>query len=116
MLETVLFCVALASTEIETPVAVPLVESVTETVTVEKAQYESLVKENKTMKQEIQRLQQKRNQLLAENDALASEVAVWKQRLSRVLRCATIQEAIEELRAVLGGQEAGVSQAPPEQR
>ena len=106
MLETVLFCVALASTEIETPVAVPLVESVTETVTVEKAQYESLVKENKTMKQEIQRLQQKRNQLLAENDALASEVAVWKQRLSRVLRCATIPEAIEELRAVLNvGQE-----------
>jgi FtsZ-binding cell division protein ZapB len=100
LLETIIFC-ALASTEIETPVAVPLVESVTETVTVEKALYESLVKENETMKQEIQRLQQKRIQLLAENDALASEVALWKQRLSRVLRCQTIQEAIEELRAVL---------------
>lgn len=116
MLETILFCITLASTEIETPVAVPLVEAATETVTVDKVQYEELVKENEVMGQEIQRLQQKRNQLLAENDALAAELAMWKQRLSRVLRCQSIQEAIEELRAVLGGQEAGVSQAPPEQR
>ena len=100
MLEIVLFCV-MASTEIETPVAVPLVESVTETVTAEQPEYEELRKENEAMKLEIQRLQQKRNQLLAENDALAAELALWKQRLSRVLRCQTIQEAIEELQAVV---------------
>ncbi|HPP02268.1 MAG TPA: hypothetical protein PLX83_16920, partial [bacterium] len=46
---------------------------------------------------ENQRLLQRRNQLLAENEALAAELAVWKARLMRVLRCATIQEAIEEL-------------------
>ena len=40
-------------------------------------------------------------QLLAENDALAAELALWKQRLLRVLQCESIQEAIEELRAVL---------------
>ena len=102
LLETILFCM-LASTETETPVAVPLVEAATETVTAEKVDYEELLKENEAMKQEIRRLQQKRNQLLAENDALASEVAVWKQRLSRVLRCQSIQEAIEELQAVLQG-------------
>lgn len=105
MLETILFCITLASTEIETPVAVPLVESVTETVTVDRPDYEELVKENEAMKLEIQRLQQKRNQLLAENDALAAELAMWKQRLMRVLRCATIQEAIEELQSYSGNNE-----------
>ena len=104
MLEIVLFCV-MASTEIETPVAVPLVEAATETVTVDKVQYEELVKENEVMGQEIQRLLQRRNQLLAENEALAAEVAVWKQRLARVLRCQTIQEAIEELQIYSGNNE-----------
>lgn len=104
LLETIIFC-ALASTEIETPVAVPLVEAATETVTVDKVQYEELVKENEAMKLEIQRLQQKRNQLLAENEALAAELAVWKARLMRVLRCATIQEAIEELQSYSGNNE-----------
>ena len=99
LLETVLFCV-MASTEIETQVAVPLVESATETVTAGKPEYEDLVKENETLKQEIMRLQKKRNQLLAENDALAAELALWKQRLLRVLRCQTIQEAIEELQVM----------------
>jgi len=106
MLETILFCITLASTEIETPVAVPLVEAATETVTVDKVQYEELVKENEVMGQEIQRLQQKRNQLLAENDALAAELALWKQRLLRVLRCQTIQEAIEELQSYSGNVES----------
>jgi len=46
---------------------------------------------------ESHRLAQKRNQLILENEALAAELAVWKARLMRVLRCATIQEAIEEL-------------------
>jgi len=79
-----------------------LVRDATVTVTIPKTEYEAL----KKTADESHRLAQKRNQLLAENDALASEVAVWKQRLSRVLRCATIQEAIEELRAVLNvGQE-----------
>lgn len=85
----------------------------TETITIPKAEYEAL----KKAAAENQRLIQRRNQLLAENDALAAELALWKQRLLRVLRCQTIQEAIEELRAVLGiNQGGGESQVPPAQR
>ena len=69
----------------------------TETITIPKAEYEAL----KKAAAENQRLIQRRNQLLAENERLYAELSVWRSRLERVLQCATIQEAIEELRAVL---------------
>jgi len=78
------------------------VAGATVTVEIPKAEYEAL----KQAAAENQRLLQRRNQLLAENEALAAEVAVWKQRLSRVLRCATIQEAIEELQSYSGNVES----------
>ena len=74
-----------------------LVRDATVTVEIPKEEYEAL----KKFASDNMRLIQKRNQLIMENEALAAELAVWKARLMRVLRCATIQEAIEELRAVL---------------
>lgn len=70
-----------------------LVRDATVTVTIPKTEYEAL----KKTASDNMRLIQKRNQLIMENEALAAELAVWKARLMRVLRCATIQEAIEEL-------------------
>lgn len=74
------------------------VTGATVTVTIPKAEYETL----RNAAAENQRLTERRNQLLLENERLAVELGLWKSRLERVLRCATIQEAIEELRAVLG--------------
>lgn len=78
-----------------------LVRDATATVTIPKAEYEAL----KKAAIEIQRLIQRRNQLILENERLAAELAVWKARLMRVLRCATIQEAIEELQSYSGNNE-----------
>ena len=100
--------------EVPKPIFVPsgreeaatVVKEVTETVTVDKSLYEKLLTDNKRLQEENRRLMTKRAQLIAECEQLAAELAVWKARLMRVLRCATIQEAIEELRAVLNvGQE-----------
>ncbi len=74
------------------------VTNATATVTITKAEYEAL----KKAAIESKRLTQRRNQLVLENERLAAELGMWKSRLERVLQCATIQEAIEELRAVLG--------------
>ena len=88
-----------ATSELANPATVT---GATVTVTIPKAEYEAL----KKAAAENQRLLQRRNQLLAENEALAAEVAVWKQRLARVLRCQTIQEAIEELQSYSGNVES----------
>ncbi len=74
----------------------------TETITIPKAEYERLLRENEALRGESNRLAQRRTQLVLENERLAAELGMWKSRLERVLQCATIQEAIEELRAVLG--------------
>ncbi len=70
----------------------------TETITIPKAEYERLLRENEALRGESNRLAQRRTQLVLENERLAAEVAVWKQRLARVLRCQTIQEAIGSCR------------------
>ncbi len=94
-----------APVESETPTAIGMpvpdtgtvVQDATITVEIPKAEYEAL----KKAAIESQRLIQRRNQLLLENERLAAELGMWKSRLERVLQCATLQEAIEELRAVL---------------
>ena len=78
-----------------------LVRDATVTVEIPKEEYEAL----KKFASDNMRLIQKRNQLIMENEALAAELAVWKARLMRVLRCATIQEAIEELQSYSGNNE-----------
>ena len=60
-----------ATSELANPATVT---GATVTVTIPKAEYETLRK----AAAENQRLIQRRNQLLAENEALAAEVAVWK--------------------------------------
>ena len=85
--------------------AATVVKEVTETVTVDKSLYEKLLTDNKRLQEENRRLMTKRVQLIAECEQLAAELAVWKARLMRVLRCATIQEAIEELQSYSGNNE-----------
>lgn len=74
-----------------------LVRDATVTVTIPKTEYEAL----KKTASDNMRLIQKRNQLIMENEALAAEVGMWKSRLERVLQCSSLQEAIEEIQAVL---------------
>jgi len=75
--------------------------AVTDTVTVHKAEYDRLLKENESLKGENYRLTNRRNRLVIENERLAAEVGMWKSRLERVLQCSSLQEAIEEIQAVL---------------
>ena len=73
----------------------------TDTATIPKAEYDRLLKENESLKGENYRLTNRRNRLVIENERLAAEVGMWKSRLERVLQCSSLQEAIEEIQAVL---------------
>lgn len=103
------FALPVIADEIDPLTAPPAIAEVTpsdatETITVPKAEYERLRQENEALKGENNRLSRRRSQLVLENERLAAELGMWKSRLERVFQCSTIQEAIEELRAVLVGQ------------
>ena len=111
----VLFMAVAAWTADEPAPAV--VQEATATITIDKQLYERLLADNKRLEEENRTLKAKYRRLLLEFERLTAELAIWRSRLERVLQCESIQEAIEELRAVLGiNQGGGESQVPPAQR